>query len=560
MERASNELATISSRIERITPVVAEQMLQRVVSTSRADPPSLQAFERDMAAGHWVLNGAPIILSPDGQILDGRARLLACVRSGSSFDTLIVQGVSIDAFETIDAVRKRTLADILSMRHELHGRALGSALRILWSYGSGATPGAGKPPTPTALLGVLEQHPEIRDSILPALRAMPLLPHGCAIALHHLASALDPRQADQFMAQIGEPTSTASDNPIVQLRAALLLLRGQGGARKQTYILAITIKAWNAFKAGKSIKHLRYSPERETFPRFEGEPDWGPLSRAAARTRLTNKSDPAKGGRLKVQALMVTPEMAEQLLADRGPNRNVSGSVINKYARDMAAGRWRLNGQTIKLSVDGRLLDGQHRLEAAKKAKRAFPAIIVDGLPDSILSSLDIGRRRAMSDVLRERGESNTIILASGLRWLWMIKNEVILAANSSPTSGELLELLELEPEIRISLKQVTAIRDIMGSGIAAALHCTFAKKDPERADEFFGRLIDGVNLSEHSPVRHLRERLIRTRASHRVRLAEAERVAISIKAWNAFRENRPLQLLVWRNRGVAREPLPVAV
>jgi hypothetical protein len=72
--------------------------------------------------------------------------------------------------------------------------------------------------------------------------------------------------------------------------------------------------------------------------------------------------------------------------------------------------------------------------------------------------------------------------------------------------------------------------------------------------------LIDGVNLEEHSPIRHLRERLIRTRASHRVRLAEAERVAISIKAWNAFRTNRPLQLLLWRNRGTAREALPAPV
>jgi hypothetical protein len=554
-----DDLSSITSRVETITPDVAALMLERVVSTGRIDQPTLAAFARDMRVGRWLLNGAPIVLSQDGQVLDGRARLRACVSAGSSFETLIVQGVSIDTFETIDSVRKRTLADVLAMRHEIHGRALASALRIIWTYDSGGTPGSGKPPTPMSLLAVLEQNPEIRDSVMPAMRAMPLLPHGCGIALHHLASRLDPPRADQFMSQLADPLDRPSADPIVQLRNVLLSLRGQGGARKQTYIIAISVKALNAFRKGKDIKHLRYAPDREAFPRLDGEKDWGPLSRVGSSSEQ-RPSERSKPRHLKVRAAMVTPEMAESMLTDRGPNRHVAASVINKYARDMTAGRWRLNGQTIKLSADGRLLDGQHRLEAAKKAKRAFPAIIVEGLADEILGSLDIGRRRAMSDVLRERGESNTIILASALRWLWMIQNNVVLAANSSPTNGELLEILGEYPGVRDSQKRVLAIRDIMGSGIAAALHRTFAEKNGEQADEFFDRIIDGVNLSESSPVRHLRERLIRTRASHRVRLAEAERVAITIKAWNAYRDNRPVQLLVWRNRGAAREALPAAV
>lgn len=477
------------------------------------------------------------------------------MRSGTPFETLVIKGIKSSAFETIDSVRKRTLADVLSIRSEIHGRALGSALRIIWSYDLGSTPGTGKPPGTTTLLAVLEQRPEIRDSVLPALRAMPLLPHGCGIALHHLASRLSPEKADQFMTQLGEPVSNNLDDPVLQLRNALAALRGQGRARKQTYVLAIAIKAWNAFHRGKRIKHLRFGAEREAFPRVEGEAGWGPLGETSHGThaQVMGRSSTS----LTVRTVMVTPEMAETMLADRGPNRHVTAPVINKYARDMLAGRWQLNGQTIKIAKDGRLLDGQHRLEAAKKAKCSFPAIIVEGLAQETFSSLDIGRRRSVSDVLRERGESHTIVLASALRWLWMIGNGVILAANSSPTNGELLEVLEDNPEVRTSIKQVSAIREIMGSGIAAALHRTFADKDDNRADEFFSRLIDGVQLAEQSPIRHLRERLIRTRSSHRVRLAEAERVAISIKAWNAYREDRPVQLLSWRNRGAAREPLP---
>ncbi|MBQ1500393.1 MAG: hypothetical protein IIZ38_18970 [Sphingomonas sp.] len=551
------DLSAIEWEVRRIGPADAADMLSRIAASGHVDKLMLEAFERDMRCGRWLLNGAPIIISADDQVLDGRARLHACVRSGNAFETLIVKGIKKGAFETIDSIRKRTLADVLSIRSEIHGRSLGAALRIIWSYQAGAAPGTGKAPGTTALLSILEQHPEIRDSVIPALRAMPLLPHGCGIALHYLANRTNPEKADQFIAQLGEPVSTNPHDPVVQLRAALEGLRGQGGARKQTYILAIAIKAWNAFSRGKSIKHLRFGAERESFPRMERDPSWGPLGESVERDR---RAPMAPETTLRVRVVMVTPEMAEAMLADRGPNRHVSAPVINKYARDMLAGRWQLNGQTIKIARDGRLLDGQHRLEAAKKAKCAFPAIIVEGLAQETFASLDIGRRRSVSDILRERGESLTIILASALRWLWMIENGVILAANSSPTNGELLDVLGQHPEIRTSIKQVAAIREIMGSGIAAALHRTFADKDTVRADEFFARLIDGVQLAEQSPIRHLRERLIRTRSSHRVRLAEAERVAISIKAWNAYRDDRPVQLLIWRNRGAAREPLPAVM
>lgn len=549
-------LDTITSRVETITPDLATTMLARVAGNRRVDKGTQLSLERDMREGRWVLNGAPLVFSQDGQVLDGRARLHACVAAGVSFETLVVRGVALDTFETIDSVRKRTLADVLSIRREQHGRALASALRIIWAYQAGITPGAGKAPAPTALLTVLEENPAIKDSVLPGLRGMPLLPHGCAIAVHHLAKRIDSEKADQFLDRLSNPIAMDDNDPINRLRELLARLRGQGGARRQTYVLAVAIKAWNAFRRGQSMKQLRYSPE-EKFPRFDAEPDWGPLSRAKARQA---GSAPIRQAKLTIKVVMVTPDMAEVMLTDRGPNRHVAASVINKYARDMAAGRWRLNGQTIKIASDGRLLDGQHRLEAAKKAKRPFPAIIVEGLSPDIFSSLDIGRRRAMSDVLRERGEINTIILASSLRWLWMIQNGVVLAANSSPTNSELLELLERYPDIRASLRHVAAIRDIMGSGIAAALHRTFADTDSARADEFFDRLIDGVQLAENSPILRLRERLLKARSVNRVRLPEAERLAISIKAWNAFRQGRPIQLLLWRNKGAAREPLPMVM
>lgn len=547
----------IDAQVAEIGPAEARRLISEFKSTSAVDKKFIRAYADDMAAGRWMLNGASVVLSKELKVLDGRARLLACVQSNVPFKTLLIKGIDEDAFETIDSVRKRRLSDVLTIRRFPHGRALAAALRIICAYqnSSIAYP---RNVSPIVLLDLIETYPEIRDSVVPSLRAAPLLPHGSGIALHYLFSLADPRKCDQFFAQIGTAPLPSDDAPAARLRQVLEELRARGGYRKQLYVIAVSIKAWNAFLAGKPVKQLRYAPEREPFPEIVGVKRSKPARIAQSKDQRSNLN--SHSGSLTARVEMVTPERAERLLALNTINRGISGGVVDKYARDMRAGRWRLNGQTIKLTTSGQLLDGQHRLEAVKKAKRPFPAIVVEGIPESCLGSLDVGHKRGLSEILRDRGETNTASLASALRWLWMLKHEVVLAANTSPTNGEMLELLEENPGIRHGQKYAASLREFMGSGIAAALHFVFSRKDIDKADTFFDRLIDGVELTSTSPIYHLRERLIKIRASHRVRAAEAERVALAIKAWNAYRENRPIQQLSWRTRGAAREELPAPV
>jgi hypothetical protein len=549
---------TVDAQVAEIGPAEATQFISAFKSAGKVDSRLVKAYADDISAGRWMLNGASVVFSKELKVLDGRARLLACIQANKAFRTLVIRGIDENAFETIDSVRKRRLADVLTIRRFPHGRALAAALRIIWAYqnGSIASP---RSLSPIVLLDLIQAHPEIRDSVVPSLRAAPVLPHGSGIALHYLFSLAEPRKSEKFFAQIGTAPLPSEDAPAVRLHRVLDELRTMGGYRKQLYVLAVSIKAWNAFLTGRPLKQLRYSPGREPFPEIAG------LKGSESPHNALSNSESAKSSSGQSETLVarvetVTPERAQQLLASNTLNRGISGSVVDKYARDMRAGRWCLNGQTIKLTKSGRLLDGQHRLEAVKKAKRPFPAIVVEGVPESCLGSLDVGHKRGLSEILRDRAETNTASLASALRWLWMLKHEVVLAANTSPTNGEMLELLEANPGIRDGQKYAASLREFMGSGITAALHYIFGEKDRDQADLFFERLIDGVELASTSPILHLRQRLIKIRASHRVRAAEAERVALTIKAWNAYRTNRPLQQLSWRTRGASREELPAAV
>lgn len=67
------------------------------------------------------------------------------------------------------------------------------------------------------------------------------------------------------------------------------------------------------------------------------------------------------------EIINITPEIAQRILSRNPNNRKIvvrAGSGLAGKMRDILGGRWRLNGQTIILSLNGDLNDGQHRLWA----------------------------------------------------------------------------------------------------------------------------------------------------------------------------------------------------
>ena len=78
----------------------------------------------------------------------------------------------------------------------------------------------------------------------------------------------------------------------------------------------------------------------------------------------------------------ITPELAAEYLThnSRNPRKTMNRSVIQKYADDIAAGLWELNGDSIVFDEDGFLKNGQHRLCAIIKAGKPVQTIVVRGV------------------------------------------------------------------------------------------------------------------------------------------------------------------------------------
>ena len=60
----------------------------------------------------------------------------------------------------------------------------------------------------------------------------------------------------------------------------------------------------------------------------------------------------------------VGPDLAARWLDGNTHNRPLKQTLVDRFVRDMQAGRWRLTHQGIAFDADGMLIDGQHRLWA----------------------------------------------------------------------------------------------------------------------------------------------------------------------------------------------------
>lgn len=552
-------MSSLSFEVREVTPESAAKWLRNVRNKGRIDSRTVATYARDMAAGVWKLNGEPIIISERGQLLTGRLRLHACVQADRPFVSLVVSNIGDEHFETIDALRRRTLGDVLTIRREPDGRALAAALNVLWRYANGDIVTVRRRVSSPQLLRILQENPDIRASLRLTRDVRRFVPHGVACALHYLFSRVDAAAADRFFRGIADPST--QDHPAPgMVRRQLEDMAKRGGNRSQAFVVGLTIKGWEAFAAAKPISLLRFSLDNDEFPAISGLPPETSFDGVvrASPSRHTKGQWKNLRDQLDVRVEHISPERAEEILSHNEGNRRVAAAVVDKYARDIAAGAWALNGQTIKIGRTGRLLDGQHRCAAVMKARRGFDSIIVEGLDEDVFDTFDLGARRSIADILTDKNETNTSTLAAVLRQLWLLNKNVLQYRVVAPTVSELLDTLEQEPEIRDSVKFANRIRDVTSPSLACALHYLFSRVDKERADEFISRLGDGLHMTDvGNPVWRLRKRLLEDRASKKRDMSDAERAAIIIKAWNSYFRGEPLLSLKWQNAGPRKEEFP---
>ncbi len=257
---------------------------------------------------------------------------------------------------------------------------------------------------------------------------------------------------------------------------------------------------------------------------------------------------------LSQQVVQVTPQMAKEWLEranSHGFNRRLKRRAVERYAADMQAGRWQLNGEPIIFGDAGEgdvlLLDGQHRLHAVVRAGVTVPMSITRGVDVDAFLTIDSGVVRGPGDVMSILGERDPQALSTALACIANYRRHGTPFHGSGPTKTELEALLQSQPKIRDSVRVARANRTrLLSPAVVAFAHFVFSKddrRDEEQATAFVELLGVGTGLEDGHPVLLLRQRLIDQRgATHK--LDRRAVVYLLFRAWNGFRRGERLRLL----------------
>ena len=250
----------------------------------------------------------------------------------------------------------------------------------------------------------------------------------------------------------------------------------------------------------------------------------------------------------------VTPEMASNWMERNTMNRRLDRNRVKELAAMMTAGKFYLNGDTIRFAEDGTLIDGQHRLAAVIQAGISVTMEVREGLSIKAMPTIDVGAKRTAADILKILGRTETAKLSSAINWAQFFMRS---DGTSQPlTLHRACTLSALEQEdftaanpsivecVRIGGKWYEKFRALVPS-VLMGFYFAARVIDAEAAEEFCSGLATGAYMHEHDPRMALRRRLmLRKQASKREHMSTI--AVLHIYAWNAYRQGRTMKRVIY--------------
>lgn len=247
----------------------------------------------------------------------------------------------------------------------------------------------------------------------------------------------------------------------------------------------------------------------------------------------------------------VTPEMAAQWLECNTGNRKIRKGQVSELVLSLQNGEWQLSTDCIGFDIEGRLVNGQHRLTACIESGKPILVAVMRRIPTKSYDVLDQGAKRFLSDLLNHMGTWNSNVMSSVLT---RIAGHELLGhpigtkylsrgQNNRLTKGMLLDFFKENQASIVECAEVYRhFCDLRHPACAASAYWFIRKHTNDHAalKEFFEMVTETASeLPGTHPARALRERLMRITAMQQ-KLDDRAVVSLFIKAWNAYRNGVP--------------------
>jgi len=266
----------------------------------------------------------------------------------------------------------------------------------------------------------------------------------------------------------------------------------------------------------------------------------------------------ASGGEI-LRRETVGLERATELLEMNGENRPLSQAHVERIASQILQGKWRYNGDTIKISKTGDVLDGQHRLWAIIETKIAVDTAIAWGIDRDAFATIDtIRKARSFGDTVALNGAPRyRNVIGSALAWLIRWQRGVVeqyKAPVNRVENSDIERAFADNPGITLAVEKATQLRTVANPSILAFLYYLAVSRNESLAERFFSTLSDPAGIGVNDPFFRLRAYFT---SEHHKRKDALMTIALAIKAMNAANTGTKMQNLAWRQQGRAPEPFP---
>lgn len=242
-------------------------------------------------------------------------------------------------------------------------------------------------------------------------------------------------------------------------------------------------------------------------------------------------------------SVLVDATIAEAWLGANTHNRKLSNVRVDQMVRNMKAGQWDDNGETVKFSKTGVLLDGQHRLSAIIESDTVQVLTVVAGLDDKVQRSIDIGGKRTVGQQLDLNGHHDGKALASIARFAMQMASYPRVFR---PSEMEVTEVAISDEKLQwVVAKVIPTLPAILGSPtVRGYVYRVLHEVDPDACATFFSKLTTLEKLPQDSPILALYRRLATPDMRKDGLRGRVAMVTCYFIAWNAWRNGEPRQII----------------
>ena len=237
----------------------------------------------------------------------------------------------------------------------------------------------------------------------------------------------------------------------------------------------------------------------------------------------------------------ITPKIAEAYLEQNINNRPIKKDNLEVLVKDIKSGSFVVNGDAIRFSETGKLLDGQHRLMACVIANTPIQTVVIRDLPDSTQKTMDSGSVRRAGDKLSMSGYKNANTVAAAVKAVFGYKTQQYTQAKV--THSEVFDFIEANPSILDWASASHKSFPKLGSILAAVSFIISKKYGDDTAIKFLEVFKTGIPSMEGCAAHCARERLVKIGSGN---LLMSSNTRLKLVMWGAinFAERKPIYVM----------------